>query len=106
MVTDASVRVERVGRAALRRSFRRRSLKRCAALFVSPVSPDSETAALQCGRPVSCYVHPPGYMDKAPSRVSWADGEPASAAHCTRCSTDNRGSSPPSVLYALTHAAF
>ena len=26
---------------------------RCAALFVSTVSPDSETAALQCGRPVS-----------------------------------------------------
>jgi hypothetical protein len=25
----------------------------CAALFVSTVSPDSETAALQCGRPVS-----------------------------------------------------
>ena len=33
-----SVRVKRVGRAALRRSFRRRSLKRCAAFFVSPVS--------------------------------------------------------------------
>jgi len=39
----------------------------CAALFVSTVLPDSETAALQCGRAVDrATVHPPGYMDKAP----------------------------------------
>jgi CHAT domain len=47
MVTDGSVRVERVGRAALPKID---PVKRCTALFVSTVSPDSETAALQCGR--------------------------------------------------------
>ena len=48
---------------------------RCADLFVSTVSPDSETAALQCGRPVS-IVPPftrPDTWPKAPvSRVEWA----------------------------------
>jgi hypothetical protein len=42
MVTDGSVRVERVGRAALRRSFRRRSLKVLRRFHRFTVAPDFE----------------------------------------------------------------
>src|SRR4051794_5980699 len=47
---------------------------RCAALFVSTVSPDSETAALQCGRPVSIappFTRPDTWTRPPVSRVEW-----------------------------------
>src|SRR6266568_1221800 len=53
MVTDGSVRVERVGRAAQAKIVQ--ASIPSAVFSVSPVSPDSETAALQCGRPVSVH---------------------------------------------------
>jgi hypothetical protein len=46
----------------------------CAALFVSTVSPDSETAALQCGRPVSIvppFTRPDTWTRPPVSRVEW-----------------------------------
>jgi hypothetical protein len=54
---------------------------RCAALFVSTVSPDSETAALQCGRPVSIvppFTHPDTWPRQirnviSSSRIAWAE---------------------------------
>jgi hypothetical protein len=64
-------------------------VKRCAAFFVSPMSPDSETAALQCGRPVSTvppFTRPDTWTRPPVSRVEW-DGcriaiVPAAADSC------------------------
>jgi hypothetical protein len=47
---------------------------RCADLFVSTVSPDSETAALQYGRPVSIvppFTRPDTWTRPPVSRVEW-----------------------------------
>ena len=60
---------------------------RCTALFVSTVSPDSETAALQCGRPVDrATVHPPGYMAQGPPFVP--DAPAPSSLQKIRLSSD------------------
>src|SRR6266487_1560184 len=87
MVTDGSVPVERVGRAALRRSFRRRSLKRCAALFVSPVSPDFE---IRIGTavwvPGTC--RPPPLLGQAPgTTIAPSFARIGSRPHLHRCRT-------------------
>src|SRR6266487_1434195 len=97
MVTDGSVPVERVGRAALRRSFRRRSLKRCAALFVSPVSPDSETRiGTAVWVPGTC--RPPPLLGQAPGTtiapsfaLIFADPEEESGVSCKNIRLSSAG---------------
>jgi len=89
-VTDASVRVERVGRAALRRSLRRRSRKRWRRFLRFTISLDSETrigAAVWAPGVDRATVHPPGYMDKAPHlacRMGPTPKVPAAADSCKK----------------------
>jgi hypothetical protein len=78
------VPVERVGRAALRRSFRRRSRKALCRFLRFTVAPDFETgSALQCG----C----PGHADPTPTWTStWDHDCPAVGSEPWRGSLSDR----------------
>jgi len=105
MGTDGSVPVERVGRAAPRRSFRRRSRKASRRFLRFTVSPASETRIGGCSvgagcRPPARNADPHPYMDRPPVSLMSISGALSHKSHNAPAAADSCRTSVSARVWA------